>query len=233
MVNRSSRTTWKDVLFFWAKVLVICIILGVISFFIGRNYLGNMIAETTIEQGTPEIVAQVPEDRPPAPGDEAPPPEGAKVDIYERDPSDAEVARARQEYTIVKGTSEDSDDADEEADQEEPDATEETPEEPEDETPSDEPADESATDTGDTPSGSDEDGREFVVIAGSFVNIENAEKVVSELRGEGYEPYITQVIIGDRTYNRVNVAAYSSREKAGDLARELRGSGHDVTVGVR
>ncbi|MFP3903733.1 MAG: SPOR domain-containing protein, partial [Armatimonadota bacterium] len=76
------------------------------------------------------------------------------------------------------------------------------------------------------------DGGNYVVIAGSFVSLKKAEAQAQELREDGYDPFITQVPIGDQMYSRVNVATYSTREKAEALTEILRRKGYEVRVGV-
>ena len=76
-------------------------------------------------------------------------------------------------------------------------------------------------------------GGRHVVIAGSFLNPEKSQAMLEELKSKGYQPYITKVTIGDKTYRRVNVAAFSSRQQADKLAEELADAGYEVRVGVR
>ncbi len=231
MANTSQQTTWKTVLIFWVKVLIICFILGVISFYIGRSYLGSMIADTTVQNGSPEIVAEIAEEQPPQPDDANAAPDEAQVEVYERDPSEKEAKKAKEEYLLVKGRD------DEDTETEEPDTSESDTQADEETQEAPESAEIEEADEGEPPQASETGGEEteggnYVVIAGSFVNLENAEEQVSELREDGYDPFITQVPIGDQMYSRVNVATYSSREKAEALTEILQRKGYEVRVGV-
>lgn len=231
MANTSQQTTWKNVLIFWVKVLVICLILGIVSFYIGRSYLGSMIADTTVQDGSPEIVAEIAEEQPPQPEGANAPPEKAQVEVYERDPSEKEAKTATEEYVLVDGRddeegtgdADEGDDSGADADEtaEETSETAQTQEAENDELAP-------ASDSG----GEGSEGGSYVVIAGSFVDLKNAEQQVQELREEGYDPFITQVPIGEQMYSRVNVATYSSREKAEALTEVLQRKGYEVRVGV-
>jgi len=231
MANTSQQTTWKNVLIFWVKVLVICLILGIVSFYIGRSYLGSMIADTTVQDGSPEIVAEIAEEQPPQPEGANAPPEEAQVEVYERDPSEKEAKKATEEYVLVDGRddeegtgdADEGDDSDADADE----IAEETPETAQ----TQEAEDEELAPASDSNGEGSEDGS-YVVIAGSFVDLKNAEQQVQELREEGYDPFITQVPIGEQMYSRVNVATYSSREKAEELTEVLQRKGYEVRVGV-
>ncbi len=230
MASAAERVTWQDIVIFWAKVVAMCLVLGVVSFYIGRRYLGTMFSEAEIEQGAPEIVVQVQDSAAEAEEAEKPPPEKAKVEIEEREGSEAEAARANREFVATEqgadaeeaadtsaqgaaqegeteGTSQWSDYTSEQADSESGAA--------------------SAEETATTPSG------RYVVIAGSFLNPENSQRMLQELKSKGYQPYLTKATVGDKTYRRVNVGAFANRQQADKLAEELAAAGYEVTVGVR
>jgi len=231
MASAADRVTWRDIVTFWIKVLVVCVVLGTISFFIGRKYLGTMISEGEIGQGAPQISAQVQSSDTESEKPEKAPPDKAKVEIREREASDAEVDRASRDFGLADdsiGTRESGEEAPssgkragggEEAASGKPgtagNQTEST---------SSEEATEGAT--------SSTSGH-YVVIAGSFLNPENSQRMLQELQAKGYQPYVSKTTVGDKTYRRVNVGAFSSREQADRLAEELRGAGYEVTVGVR
>ena len=92
-----------------------------------------------------------------------------------------------------------------------------------------EPETEPATSSG--AAGTSEGGtREHVVRAGSFTKSGNADTLVDELRGKGYQPFVTETVVDGVTYHRVNVARYDEKEKALDLRRELRGEGYPAEI---
>ncbi len=230
MASAADRITWQDIVIFWAKVLVMCLILGSISFYIGRRYLGTKFSEGEIREGAPEIVVQVEGSGADAEQTEKAPPEKAKVEIKEREASEAEAARANREFVEADQEADVGHDAADASSQDEEDeseaegtsnwsdyASEETEAEAEDD----------AQDTESAQSG------HYVVVAGSFLNPENSQKMLQELKSKGYQPYVTKVTISGKTYRRVNVAAFSGRQQADKLAEELADAGYEVTVGVR
>jgi len=231
MASAADRITWQDIVIFWAKVLVMCLILGTISFYIGRRYLGTRFSEGEIREGAPEIVVQVPGSGADLEETEKAPPAKAKVEIEEREASEAEAARANREFV----------EADEEADVER-DAADASSQDEEDESEAEGTSNWSDYTSEETDSGQADDNAQetessedshYVVIAGSFLNPENSQRTLQELKSKGYQPYITKVTIGDKTYRRVNVAAFASRQQADKLAEELANAGYEVTVGVR
>lgn len=219
MAGSPGRVTLNDAVLFWAKVLILCFILGGISFYIGRNYLGRFMSESELRGGAPEIVAQV-EDTNPDDGTEVKEgPDEAEIVVSERQGSDAEIARAARELNSSENGDADfrstRSDTEDSADNETSDASAAEPKERS--------ADQAPA---------DDEGR-FVVIAGSFLNTENSDRVVKELQDKGYQPYISKSVVNGKTYRRVNVGAFSSRSQATNMADELRADGYEVSVGVR
>jgi len=231
MASAADRITWQDIVIFWAKVLVMCLILGTISFYIGRRYLGTRFSEGEIREGAPEIVVQVQGSGADVEQTEKPPPQKAKVEIEEREASEAEAARANREFVEADQEADVEDDAADASSQGKEDESEAEGASNRSDYTSDEAdsgqAKDDAEDTGSTRSG------HYVVIAGSFLNPENSQRMLQELKSKGYQPYVTKVTIGDKTYRRVNVGAFSGRQQADKLAEELADAGYEVTVGVR
>lgn len=235
MARSEKRITWKTLFVFWVKVLVLCAVLGVGSFYIGRNYLGSMLSETDIREGAPRLSAQAPGGQQDSGATETTGPAKVEITIEERQPSDLEAQRA---VDSIGGRG----DADE-------------PEAPSGDLPVDSTnADDAsaahrapstgntaaaATATDRTPSTSGatsrepadtSDSGEFVVTAGSFVSAENSQQLLEELEAKGYQPYVSKATIGDKTYRRVNIGAFSSQREAARLAEELRNSGYEASV---
>jgi cell division septation protein DedD len=225
----AGRVTWRDALLFWGKVVLVCLVLGVISFYIGRNYLGTLIAESEIREGAPELVIQAQGTPGAAKPTEPTPPQKLEVTIEEREASGTEAMQAAREMGLATddrygsdgNTSSApslSDDADIPASDSSRGSSDQTDRMPQ--------ADRAQQGNG------DEDGR-FVVVAGSFANPANSEAMLKELQSKGYRPYITRVTVGDKTYSRVNIGAFPSRAQADKLGQELTRAGYEVTVGVR
>lgn len=63
----------------------------------------------------------------------------------------------------------------------------------------------------------------FVLQAGSFASRDNAERVVSRLRGGGYDNVrIEQVSVSGREYHRVQIGPYENRQSADLIASTIR-----------
>ncbi|MEO1595448.1 MAG: SPOR domain-containing protein [Pseudomonadota bacterium] len=69
------------------------------------------------------------------------------------------------------------------------------------------------------------DGQLWAVQVGSFSNRENAQRLASELRGQGLLAFLSQVESGGRTLHRVRVGPQASRAEASAVAAELTASG--------
>lgn len=243
MARPEKRITWKTLFVFWVKVLVLCAVLGTASFYIGRNYLGDMLSETDIREGAPRLSAQVPGAEQDTGSSETTGPAKAEVRIEERQPSDLEAQRAidtiggrgdADSPGLSDGEASDSagDSSDATANDGSASATETGREGTT--TPA-----AASTSTGRAGSGDQAASREstetsgdgqYVVTAGSFVSAENSQKLLEELEAKGYQPYISNTTIGDKTYRRVNIGAFSSQRDAGKLADELRNSGYEASV---
>ncbi len=229
MARTDKRITWKTLFVFWVKVVVLCSALGAGSFYLGRNYLGDMISETDIREGAPRLSAQALDGSGEARVAEGAGPAKPEIRIEERQPSELEAKRAVEEAggrgdadsgTSLRGDGSAAGTTD--------DAGQTTPA-------TDGAAATTAT-SGDAPAGqtseASDDGQ-FIVTAGSFVSAENSQQLLRELEAKGYQPYISTATVGDKTYRRVNIGAFSNRRDASKLAEELRNSGYEASVRAR
>ncbi len=66
----------------------------------------------------------------------------------------------------------------------------------------------------------------WVVQVGSFSSRENAVRLSSELRREGYSVFVSEVTAGGRTMHRVRVGPVADKDEAQTLAERLKASGH-------
>lgn len=188
---------------FWAVVLVICAVVGLISYTVGRRYVGSHLHEMEITDSAPEI-APMDEDVV-RPGEDADaPPEKPVITMREREPTARERREAEQE--LESGQPQDG--ADLHAREED---------------------DQAADDEADQDAAPPEGGG-FVVTAGSFASEENAQVQVTRLAGMGYQPYVTRTERDGVTFTRVNVGQFPTREEAQRVADELRARGFDSAV---
>jgi len=196
---------------FWAVVAVICAVVGLLSYTVGKRYVGSQLHEMEVKDGAPEISPVDDDVVLPGEGDESPP-EKPIIVMREREPT----ARERREVERELAEGEPQDGAELHA-QEEAEAEEEEEPAPPDEEES----------TAAEPVG---EGGDFVVSAGSFTSEDNAQTQVAKLVGMGYHPYLSRVERDGVTFSRVNVGRYPSRNQAQEVADELRAKGFDAAV---
>ena len=199
MPSRKDQQSRQTVAF-WLMVLLICAIAGVLSYQLGKNWVGRRLAEVDLEAGT----------RPEPPGEspvaEAPPgePEGEAplrpvVEIEEREPTGSEglFSQPGQEG-------------------------EQTAEGPQDGAELHTSESEATGDGSEQPSTAEGD---WVVTAGSFTEEDNARRQAQKLEQRGYSPFITEIKNEGITYHRVNVRTFSKRDDAEELAQQVREDG--------
>jgi cell division septation protein DedD len=88
------------------------------------------------------------------------------------------------------------------------------------------------TEGGDQPRSETASG-DMVVISGSYVKRENAERQVAKLEAKGFTPFITEIDSSGVTYHRVNVGSFAEREAADELVERLREEGFVAGVVTR
>jgi len=195
---------------FWAVVMVICAVVGLAFYAIGRRYVGSHLHEMKVQQGAPEITP-MDDSNTQAAQQSAEPPEKAVVTMQEREPTPRERREAEQELSN-EGPQDGAElhSAEAAAPGNQTTASSHGEESPE--------------------GGAGSAAGEFVVSAGSFANSENASDLVTRLAGMGYHPYVTHIDRDGVSYSRVNVASFQSRDEANKLADKLRSSGLDARV---
>lgn len=70
----------------------------------------------------------------------------------------------------------------------------------------------------------------WAVQLGSFSNPDNAQRLASELRTNGYAAFLSQLKSANGALHRVRVGPQKDRESAEAVARRLSGDGHDGQV---
>lgn len=203
-LNRERR----EALSFWALTLLLCAVAGIASYWVGRNWVGRQLGEAISSQH----VAIRPQE--PGQGTESassedlePPPAEPKVEMVPREPTEAE----KQELT-AKALEKQAEEAE---------ATPGATAEPTETAGSARPAEPGAGAGG------------YLVTAGSFTVAANAERVKRDLEAKGYRPYITEVQQRGATYRRVVVGAYSDRQQAEAVRKELTEAGFVAGVIAR
>lgn len=72
--------------------------------------------------------------------------------------------------------------------------------------------------------------QEWVVQVGSFSSQDNAERLASQLKAQGFKAYVSKYRDGSNTLHRVRVGPVQGREAADSLAEQLRDGGQKVKV---
>ena len=73
-------------------------------------------------------------------------------------------------------------------------------------------------------------GMLYRVQSGAFAVKANADRVMAELKGKGYDAFITMVDLGGQILYRVQVGAYSIRSNAEAMRDKLLADGYDAII---
>ncbi len=199
MPSRKDQQSRQTVAF-WLMVLLICAIAGVLSYQVGKNWVGRRLAEIDLEaEARPEPPGESPATVMPSAEPEEEAPLQPVVEIEEREPTGSEglFSQPGQEG-------------------------EQTVEGPQDGAELHTSESEASEDTSEQPSTAD---GEWVVTAGSFTDEDNARRQAQKLEQRGYSPFITEIKNQGITYHRVNVRTFSKRDDAEELAQKVREDG--------
>ncbi len=199
MPSRKEQES-RQTIAFWLMVLLICAIAGVLSYQLGKNWVGRRLAEVDLQAGArPEPPGESPTTEMPPGEPEEEAPLRPVVEIEEREPTGSErlLSQPGQEDEL-------------------------TAEGPQDGAELHTSESEANGDDSEQPSTGE---GEWVVTAGSFTEEDNARRQVQKLEQRGYSPFITQIKHEGITYHRVNVRTFSKREDAEELAQQVREDG--------
>ncbi len=201
MAARGFIRGGREALGFWAIIIGLCLITGMISYGAGRNWVGRALGEA-ISREEVQIKPQEPSANSPEtpPEQSGPPPAQARVEMEPREPTEAEKQDLTQQNLDAAAASGDT-------------ASGSSP-----------PAAESAPSAG-KPEAPTTAGPGYLVTAGSFTVPDNAERVKRNLEKRGYHPYLSRIERRGTTYHRVVLGAYGSREEAEAVKRELEAAG--------
>ncbi len=207
--RKSTEQQRRETIGFWLIVLLICVIAGIVSYQAGRNWVGQRLAEVDLQ--TKQEIAE-PTDEATIPtvtiSEEAELPLQPVVEVEERAPSEGEKLEMKLR------------EAEERAQEHEPQDGAELH------------ALESDRDAASQESEGSGAG-EWVVVAGSFVQSENAQNQAAKLTAKGYSPLVTDITKDGITYHRVNAGSFAKREQAQELVQKLRDDDFDATIAHR
>ena len=205
-VRKSTEQQRRETIGFWLIVLLICVIAGIVSYQAGRNWVGERLAEVDLhsQRESTETTEEGTVLTVPV-SEESEAPLQPVVEIEER-------ALSQDEKLEMKLR-----EAEKRAREHEPQDGAELH------------ALEGGQDTADQESEGSGAG-EWVVVAGSFVQGENAENQAAKLTAKGYSPLIAEITKDGITYHRVNVGSFDKREQAQELVQKLRDDYFDATI---
>ena len=196
----------REALGFWLIVLLICVIAGLLSYQAGRNWVGQRLSEVDLDKQRQTALPTDEGGTEAGPGSEqGETPLRAVVEIEERAPTEGEQLEIKMRE--LERQAEDSGPQD----GAEVNAAAADPGVAGDEA--------SARGTG-----------EWVVVAGSFAQADNADHQAEELAAKGYKPLLTQITKDGVTYHRVNVGSFEKREDADNLVGKLRDDDFAATI---
>jgi len=217
MRRRLHRTTrLGDIALFWSLTVLCALILSVLAFAAGKYWVGGLMTRSASTQTAPQVVVKTPQENQ---ADNTPdanqgpervePPSQAVVKMQPRAPTDAERNEIEQQYPqdaagLHKAGGQDQGDA--------------------------------STGADDKPLGDQSAGGasgRYAVTAGSFADAANAQRVVEELKNEGYDPHIVKITRNGRTLQRVIAGRYDDRAKAEEVCDQLNSEGREATVSTR
>ncbi len=199
MLSRKEQQSRQTVAF-WLMVLLICAIAGVLSYQVGKNWVGRRLAEVDLEAGArPEPPGDIPTADMPSGEQKEQVPLRPVVEIEEREPTGSERLLSQpgpEGEQIAEGPQDGAELHTSES--------------------------EASGDGSEQPSTAE---GEWVVTAGSFTEEDNARRQAQKLEQRGYSPFITQIKHEGITYHRVNVRTFSKRDDAEELAQQVREDG--------
>ncbi len=207
-----------EALRFWGLVLLVTAVCAIASFHVAKHVVGEALMRTEAPRPRPRFAQQLPqeaeEEKKQPESDE--PPLKPIIKLLQRQPTELEKIRAKQEKDEASKTEE------------------QQPAAEEDSTVAPEPPQEAPVVPVSSPEAQAERPAErkavYTVRVGSFADRENAQAEVRRLAADGYQPFITTVEIGGETYHRVNVATFRHRNQATALVNQLTREGYDATV---
>jgi cell division protein FtsN len=211
---------------FAAITVCACLLVGILSYFAGRNWVGKYLAQQQAEREKLELQTPVLEAK------ASPTSLGPMVVIREREPTEAERRELGIEQEQVSQESSapqrlgEGEQAAEEADEQagkpsEESATESPPAEParaEKVPPSPPPREASPTASG------------WITTAGSYRDSRNAQQVVTNLAAQGVQAGVQVVNVRGQTYHRVLLGPYTTKAEAEAAAETVRAAGYPSQV---
>jgi len=192
----------REVFGFWVITLGLCVLAGVLSYGLGRDWVGRTLGEAISSENV-QIKPQTQSAQAPAATEEqtGPPPAQVRVELESREPTEGE----KQDLTAQK-LAESAENGESTGAGSEP-------------TPS--PASTSPESAAVAATSSDS----YQVTAGSFTVVANAERVKRDLQKLGYKPRLMEIKRRGTTYNRVVVGDYDDKQKAEAVKQDLEAAG--------
>ncbi len=214
-----SRWISREAAIFWSITVLVCAIVGVVSFVAGRDWVGRYLAEQQTGRSSTNLSVSEPDSSQRAIR------MAPIVVIREREPTEAEL---RELSVSVSEEAEGSEQSEEPQPEEASGEAERTESVVPGEATSPEAA-ASSEEVSPSEEASAEQGQ-WIATAGSYKDRRNAEEVVSSLNSQGLRAEIAEVTVRGEKYNRVKVGGFASRDEAEAAAEKIRAAGYPSQV---
>ncbi len=223
--TRRSKSRAARWLTFWSVVLMLCVLVGAASFWVGKYVIGEKL-----EAGTPvrEITTRLLQD------DDDKPPSRPMVEVMPADRPPLATTPGDEENQESEGADEDEEEATPEEERRGRDAEARVDREPRrGETRAERPEPPRPAERTTPPMTRAATPREYVVRAGSFTDPAYLQERKAALQERGYQFWITPHERDGRIYYRVNVGEFPTEAEARRLQRELVQQGIDADVAAK
>ncbi len=227
-MNRIKQWLSGETATFWGIVVALCLLAGLLSYLIGRDWVGKYLAQQQEARASSELRAAAATSSASVSNISL----GPTVIIREREPTEAEKRELGMAGTENPEAAADSGQTGpgEEPPAAEPEATPDEGDEPS--TATEGPAED--REPAATPSEPAPAARaathSWVTTAGSYRDRRNAEQVAQSLAAQGIRAEVQAVEVRGETYHRVRVGPYDSRSAAERASDEVRAAGYPSQV---
>lgn len=225
-MSRIKQWFSRETATFWGVVLALCLLIGLVSYLIGRQWVGKYLAQqeearTSNELRTAQATASAS-----VSGISL----GPTVLIRERPPTEAEKRELGMAGTEEPATTPESEEAgpeegpgagEPEVSSDEDDESSTAPEGPAE---SEEPADRSSEPAART------SAENWITTAGSYRDRRNADQVAQSLASQGIRANVQTVQVRGETYHRVRVGPYDTRSAAQQASDKVQAAGYPSQV---
>lgn len=70
----------------------------------------------------------------------------------------------------------------------------------------------------------------YKVLAGSFTNLANAQRIANQLKEKGFPVYLDKVLVASQRFYRIQTGAFTQRKQAEALLSQLKEAGFEASI---